>query len=46
MEASLFYSASPFHPKTISRQENKFINPDSTIDGILKNFGGKYFRII
>lgn len=42
--ASLFYSIAPFTSKTISRQINLTFNPDDTIDGVFKSFGGKYFR--
>ena len=43
LTASIFYSVAPFNPKTISKNRNKIINPDDTIDGVLNTFGGKYF---
>ena len=43
LTASIFYSVAPFNPKTISKNRNKIINPDDTIDGVLNIFGGKYF---
>ena len=44
LTASIFYSLSPFQNKTITRNRNKLINPDNSIEGILKTFGGKYFK--
>ena len=44
--ASLFYSISPFHPKTINRNRYLKINPDGTIEGVFKSFGGYYFKFI
>lgn len=44
MTASIFYSVAPFNPKTVSRNKNKLLNPDNTIDGILNNLGGRYFK--
>ncbi len=46
MTSFLFYNASPFHPKTIKRNANLQLNPDDTIEGILKNFGGHLFKFI
>lgn len=42
--ATIFYSISPFNPKTIARKQILLINPTNTIDGILKSFGGTFFK--
>lgn len=44
LTASIFYSLSPFNPKTISRNIKKIINPDDSIEGILNNLGGMLFN--
>ncbi|KAK8834544.1 hypothetical protein M9Y10_027563, partial [Tritrichomonas musculus] len=42
--ATIFYCISPFNPKTIARKQNFLINPTNSIDGILKSFGGTFFK--
>lgn len=42
--SSIFYLVSPFDSKTINRAEHKSLNPDNTIDGVFKNFGGTLYK--
>lgn len=44
LTASIFYSVSPFNVKTITRNKNKLINPDDSIEGILNGLGGMFFK--
>lgn len=43
---TIFYTVAPFRPKTIKRRKNYIINPDNSINSILKSFGGYFFRFI
>ena len=42
--ATIFYTIAPFNCKTIKRQKHKQMNPDDSIESILKNYGGFLFR--
>lgn len=42
--SSLFYSISPFDPKTVKRAKNLKINPNNTLEGIFQNAGGFLFQ--
>ena len=44
LTASIFYSVSPFNVKTITRNKNKLINPNDSIEGILNGLGGMFFK--
>lgn len=42
--ANLFYSVSPFDVKTVKRKKNAVLNPDNSVEGSLKNFGGMLIK--